>query len=857
MAYPLRVLLLEADPEARAAMRALLAAAGMSVIEGKIERPEETAVDADACIISSAAPDAHIARTALAALRERMPVLMLTAASDHNESDHRTWLRAGATDCRVKTPSAIAELPATLRTLVRLARNRDHRHAMAVRCRRSERGKQHLLDGERVARAEAESSRRRLAFLAQASTVLGQSLDYQTTLASGARLCVPDLADWCTVDIRSADGRGVQRLAVAHVDPSKVEHARELDRRYPLDLNDQSGVSRVMRSGQSELVSEIRDEMLISLARDAEHLRIMRELGFKSGMVVPLVARGNTLGAISFIIAESDYRYGPQDLALAEDLARRAALAVDNARLYRDERQSEQHFKAVFDQAAMGIGEADRNGRFLLVNQRFCQMLGYSLEELRQLTIRQVTHPDDWPQNKAAFDEAVASGKQYDMEKRYIRKDGSALWVHLSVSWVPHGGADGDGFALAIVEDINDRKQAQDELRQAKLEAEAANASKDQFLAVLSHELRTPLTPVLTMVQVMEADDELPGEQRQAVEMIRRNVEMEARLIDDLLDLTRIAKGKLQLSLQTVDAHATLRTALEICRSDMSEKSVGMKVELSAGDYHVRADPARLQQVFWNLIKNAVKFTPAGGQITVRTSNQPPGQLCIDVCDTGIGIEPENLARIFYAFEQGEQSITRQFGGLGLGLSISKSLIDMHGGHLSASSAGRDQGSTFTARLHTVPAPKPEVMPGPDHPPRQLRQRGRRILMVDDHEDTSRAMKRLLERLGYEVQTKHTVRDALDAVSASRFDLLISDIGLPDGSGVDLIRQLRQSANPIRALALSGFGMEEDVRRSKEAGFQDHLTKPVNFTRLQQVIAELMLEPTAAFVPSPGTPVEG
>jgi CheY-like chemotaxis protein len=349
------------------------------------------------------------------------------------------------------------------------------------------------------------------------------------------------------------------------------------------------------------------------------------------------------------------------------------------------------------------------------------------------------------------------------------------------------------------------------------------------------------------MVQVMEADAAVSSEERSALEMIRRNVELEAKLIDDLLDLTRIAKGKLQLSLQAVDAHATLRNVIDICRWDLAEKGVNVSVELSAGEHHVRADPARLQQVFWNLIKNAVKFTPAGGRITVRTRNDEPSRsepgraLIVDVSDTGIGIDPDNLHRIFLAFEQGEQAITRQFGGLGLGLAISKSLIDMHGGHLSAHSDGQGKGSTFTARLTCVPAaPVLDVMPGPDRPARAASVARRRILMVDDHEDTSRAMKRLLERLGYEVHTKHTVHDALDAVSAAPYDLLISDIGLPDGSGVDLIRQLRQNANPIRALALSGFGMEDDIRRSKEAGFQDHLTKPVSFTRLQEVISELM-----------------
>jgi signal transduction histidine kinase len=277
---------------------------------------------------------------------------------------------------------------------------------------------------------------------------------------------------------------------------------------------------------------------------------------------------------------------------------------------------------------------------------------------------------------------------------------------------------------------------------------------------MLSHELRTPLTPVLITIQVMQRDRQLPDEVRSDLELIRRNVELEARLIDDLLDLTRISKGKLQLDLQPVDAHRSIRDALEICCAEADEKGLKVELDLSARGYFVRADSARLQQVFWNLLKNAIKFTPSGGHVRITTSNDEAGRLRVAVSDTGIGIEPPALARIFDAFEQGAPAITRQFGGLGLGLAISKALIDMHGGSLSASSAGKDRGSTFTITLATVGTPM-ESRNGDD--PRQREtpeQRAVRILMVDDHEDTSRALKRLLSRLGYEVLTADSMRSA-------------------------------------------------------------------------------------------------
>jgi CheY-like chemotaxis protein len=245
-----------------------------------------------------------------------------------------------------------------------------------------------------------------------------------------------------------------------------------------------------------------------------------------------------------------------------------------------------------------------------------------------------------------------------------------------------------------------------------------------------------------------------------------------------------------------------------------------------------------MQQVFWNLMNNAVKFTPSRGRVAVRTANPAPGTLTVEVRDTGVGIDPDMLGRIFRPFEQAERTLRRRFGGLGLGLTISRRLVEVHGGTLVASSAGTDRGATFTVTLETIPAPEAlarcdeapaidGVAPGP---PASLR-----ILLVEDHEDTRRAMSRLLRMQGHEVTTADTVRAALDLAARETFDLLISDIGLPDGSGLELMRQLRQ----VRGIALSGFGSEDDLRRSREAGFAHHLTKPVNFRTLEQLIRGL------------------
>jgi signal transduction histidine kinase len=370
----------------------------------------------------------------------------------------------------------------------------------------------------------------------------------------------------------------------------------------------------------------------------------------------------------------------------------------------------------------------------------------------------------------------------------------------------------------------------------ARAEAEAANRAKDQFLAVLSHELRTPLTAVLASVDAMHKSCGLSGTATELVDIIRRNVELEARLIDDLLDLTRVARGKLELQRRPVDVHEELQHAVKMCRQgDAQQKRIDVRMEAGAVHQWVSGDPARLQQVFWNLLKNAVKFTPEGGKVEVLTVNvRDDDAVRVSVRDTGIGIDAEALPKIFNAFEQGDKSITRQFGGLGLGLAITRALVELHGGRIMAESEGRYRGATFTVELQTVPAPLSE----PEEPaPAELglATADLRILLVEDHADTARTMTLLLRSMGYRVTTAGSVASALEAAASEKFDLLISDVGLPDGTGLDLMQQL-QSRGPMRGIVLSGFGMEEDVRRSLEAGFSVHLTKPIDLQRLEAAI---------------------
>jgi CheY-like chemotaxis protein/anti-sigma regulatory factor (Ser/Thr protein kinase) len=356
-------------------------------------------------------------------------------------------------------------------------------------------------------------------------------------------------------------------------------------------------------------------------------------------------------------------------------------------------------------------------------------------------------------------------------------------------------------------------------------------------LAVLSHELRTPLTPILALASLLARDEKLPAGFKDDLEMIRRNVELEARLIDDLLDLTRITQNKLRLFRQRVNVHELIRHVIEMCEMELRAKHIRFTRQLDADQCEVLADPARLQQVLWNLLKNAIKFTPEGGSISIESEIEGD-RLTIRVIDNGIGIDSQTLPKLFNAFEQGSATVTRQFGGLGLGLAISKALIDAHGGKLEARSQGIGRGATFSIELPLHSRQQSSDSSGPASSPKVTPQT-LRILLVEDHSDTQQMMARLLESAGHRVQTADCVNRALNVAASAQFDLVISDLGLPDGSGLDLMHQLR-TRHGICGIALSGYGMEHDVQRSRAAGFAHHLTKPITPDRLEAAICQVL-----------------
>lgn len=381
-------------------------------------------------------------------------------------------------------------------------------------------------------------------------------------------------------------------------------------------------------------------------------------------------------------------------------------------------------------------------------------------------------------------------------------------------------------------------------------EIRAASRAKDDFLATLSHELRTPLNPVLLLASDSAANDGYSVEAREAFQLIEKNALLEARLIDDLLDLTRIGHGKVNLEIRPVNVHGALRDALITVRSEVNAKSLALEVDIPAEERIVMGDSARLQQVFWNVLKNAVKFTPAGGTVRVTSELDAAGeQVAIRISDTGIGMEPREIERAFGAFSQGDHAENRRghrFGGLGLGLAISHNLLALHSGRIEAESGGRDQGATFTIRLPLAPAGATVVKSGATATPKPVpvrhaagARRGARLLLVEDHEPTRGPLTRLLARRGYDVVAVDTVAAAQREAAAQSFDLVLSDIGLPDGDGFTLMRELRDRYG-LKGIALTGYGADTDLIRSDEAGFVDHLTKPIAVSSLDRSLEKVI-----------------
>jgi PAS domain S-box-containing protein len=495
---------------------------------------------------------------------------------------------------------------------------------------------------------------------------------------------------------------------------------------------------------------------------------------------------------------------------------------------------ADQRFRIYVEQMQEGAITASDDGLVLYCNRRFAEMVALPLERVIGGPIGNHFFNDAWAQLAPVFTE----GREFVKHEAMIqRADGSAFPVTLTASRLP---AADQKIMCVVVTDLSQQKEQQD-LKLAKDVADKSNRAKDAFLAALSHELRTPLTPVLMAAVELEQNQTLPAHVQRDLAMIRRNIELEARLIDDLLDLTRIASGKLELHTAVMDVHAALRSAVAICLPELQLKLQEFEIHLDAEQVITMGDAVRFQQVLWNVLRNAVKFTPMRGRIVVSTRNPSASAICVEVRDSGIGFEPGEAQKLFEPFEQGSRDVTRQFGGLGLGLAISSAITRAHGGTIRGESRGSRRGATFTIELPLVTAqiadsaePMAGVVAGITPAAPRVR-----ILLVEDHKDTRATLQRYLQAAHNEVIATGTAAQALEIAAGATFDLVISDLGLPDeGGGLAMMRLLRER-HGLKGIAVSGYGMEDDVARSRAAGFSHHLTKPFNLERLKLLITEI------------------
>lgn len=564
--------------------------------------------------------------------------------------------------------------------------------------KRAEEERARFLAWEQAARAEAEAARRRFAFLAEATTLLASSLDYEVTLQRVARLAVPVLADICIVDIIEDDS--IRQVAVAALDPAKEKLLEEMRYRYPPDPSGPHPVMRVLHTGQAELYPEIPDSLLVSYAHDAEHLAMIRQLGFRSRITVPFVARGRTLGAISFILTESDNRYGPAELALAEDLARRAALAVDNARLYREAQEAlnrEQSARAEAEKLAaeraaiLGqIGDAviiaDPSGRITFANEAARRLYGVSrttgsIQEFEEVYRTQTVDwrqrgPHEWPLARAA----VHGEPVVDAEMRIRRPDGTEVVAQGNATPV----VTEDGSRLGGVLTLHDVTAQRDLERQ-----------KDEFFASVSHDLRTPLAAIKASIGVVLANE--PPATPEPIHRMLTNIDLAAdrmsKLVDDILELTRLQAGRVQLRLSQCDLRMVALRSARAIEPLAQERGQRLEVRLPQRPLQTMADAERIERALLNLLSNAQKYGRAGGTITLSLEERD-GEAVFGVADDGPGIPEAYQDRIFERFYRRETEATARNQGSGLGLPIARAMVELHGGRIWVES-GQGAGTTF------------------------------------------------------------------------------------------------------------------------------------------------------------------
>jgi len=572
-------------------------------------------------------------------------------------------------------------------------------------------------------------------------------------------------------------------------------------------------------------------------------------LGIHALVDVPCL-QGERWVAVLVVTSQAVRHWQIDEVSLMQEMVARLWTAILHARTLQDLQESEDRFRALADNIAQLAWMTDATGWIFWYSRRWYDYTGTALEQMQGLGWQQVQHPEHVDRVVAKWKRCIKIGEPWEDTFPLRGKDGSYRWF-LSRA-VPIRDEQGNVLRWCGTNtDITDRLKAEAERERllagekaAREEAERANRVKDEFLAVLSHELRTPLNPILGWAKLLRSNCLTPEKQRYALETIERNAKLQTQLIEDLLDVSGILQGKVSLNIVPVDLAGAIGAAIETVRLSAQVKSIQISTEFALNIGLVLGDGGRLQQVMWNLLSNAVKFTSPSGKIAVKL-DRIDNDAQITVTDTGKGIAADFLPYVFDYFRQADSTITRKFGGLGLGLAIVRHLVELHGGTVKSDSPGEGQGATFTVRIPLMPV-QPETIPAPTAPESSFNLSGIRVLAVDDDADARDLVVFLLEDCGASVTAVANAADALVALTVSVPDVLLSDIGMPDTDGYMLLRQVRalppEQGGLVPAIALTAYAGEIDYQQALAAGFQRHISKPLDPDKLVQVMLDLLVE---------------
>jgi PAS domain S-box-containing protein len=548
-------------------------------------------------------------------------------------------------------------------------------------------------------------------------------------------------------------------------------------------------------------------------------------------------------GATDYVLKQRLERLGPAvKRALREKQEQRERQMVTRAL-----RQTDDLLSAIVDASPVGIVTLNRGGRVMTWNPAAEKIYGWPARAV-------IDHPlpllpkDDQAYFAECFNQVLDNNTVANLECRHLKRSGTPIDISLSLAPLHDSDDHIYGVVMTAV-DITLHKQIEiqrqtllQQERHARTAAETANRVKDEFLAVLSHELRTPLNAILGWIKLIQRGGLKPAIQQRAFDTIERNAIAQTQLIDDLLDISRIIRGQVNLTLQSVDIAALLRTTVDTLGPAAAAKSIQVNLDLDPEVGQILGDTNRLQQVFWNLLSNGIKFTPAHGSVNIRGTVQQ-NQMVIQVQDSGIGIDADFLPYLFEYFRQADSSTTRSQGGLGLGLAITRRLIELHGGTIQVESLGLNQGAVFTVRL-PIRNSREIGSDVSSHANQPLSLQGIKAIVVDDEDDAQALLRLILEEWGAHVQSTDNARDALDMVKTFYPDVIITDIGMPQQDGYSLLQTLRQYPDPhlrhIPAIALTAYARQEDREHALAVGFQEHLAKPFEPAEVVDAVVALV-----------------